>query len=163
MTTVWSTLKGEMAAATKDDFERLVLSLGKLLWPSLVRPQRLKEFDRAGVDLAEFGANGSLVTAIQCKGFWSTRELEASHSKQIVDSIAAFQSSPLTCDEYVVVHNRTGQDRALVARIDNALAQLVASGKAKRTRLRDRQTFCRDLGEALDKLIVSRLREETAE
>jgi len=158
----WEQLKGDFATATGNDLERLVLPIGRLFWRNLTRPTKLREYDRAGVDLAEVAPDGSLKIAMQCKGFFASRQLEEGHYKQIEDSIDKFIASPLTCDEYVLFHNQTGENAEITKQIAQKLRHLVVLGKAKTTRLWDRQTIVRDARKRMDEVLTARLREETA-
>jgi hypothetical protein len=158
----WELLKGEFATSTGNDLERLVLPLGRLFWPNLVRTPRLRDFDKAGVDLAAIDASGSLSVAMQCKGFYSDRRLDDTHYRQIEDSLDKFVASSLTCDEFVLFHNQTGENTEITEKIQQKLRHLAALGKARTTRLWDRQTIVRDAKKRLDTMIAERLREETA-
>lgn len=157
----WEQLKAEFATSTGNDLERSVLPLGRLFWPNLVRTPRLQDFDRAGVDLAALGPDGSLSIAMQCKGFFSDRRLDDSHYKQIEKSLEKFTRSSLTCDEFIVFHNQTGENVEITKNLQQLLKHLVTLGKAKKTRLWDRQTIVRDAKKRLDDMLIERLREET--
>jgi hypothetical protein len=158
----WEQLRGELAVANDRDFERLVLSLLRLFWPNLVRPRGLGAFDRAGIDLMVPGERDDLPCVVQCKGFFSSDQLDQSHYRQIRSSIDAFLQSNFGCQEFVLVHNRTNANRAITYKIHEDLSQLIVSGKAARIRLWDRQSLVRDLRSKLDSLIAMRLREEAA-
>jgi hypothetical protein len=157
---VWETLKGDLAVSTDRDFERLVLPLLRLFWPEMVRPPARKGFDTAGIDLVAGDDGGNFSCVVQCKGFFSQAELEDSHYRQIRDSIDAFYRSEFTCQKFVLLHNRSGKNRAVSEKIEKDLARLVAAGKAQETQLWDRQTFVSAVDKRLDCLIGQRLREE---
>lgn len=157
----WEQLKGDFATSTGNDLERLVLPIGRLFWRNLVRTPRLREFDRAGADLVAIASDGSLSVAMQCKGFFADRRLDEAHYKQIEASLDKFIASPLSCEEFVVFHNQTGTNTEVTRRILHKLRHLVVLGKARTTRLWDRQTIVRDAKKRLDELLAERLREET--
>ncbi|MDP1961008.1 MAG: hypothetical protein Q8K93_02280 [Reyranella sp.] len=159
---VWEQLKGEFATATGNDLERLTLPLGRLFWPNLVRTPRLRDFDRAGVDLAAVAGDGTLSVVVQCKGFFADRRLDETHYKQIEESLDKFVASSLKCEEFVLFHNQTGENGEITRKIQAQLRHLVVLGKAKTTRLWDRQTIVRDAKYRLDKMVIERLREETS-
>lgn len=149
-----------MAIAADRDFERMSIPLLRLFWPSLVHPPKMKKYDNAGIDLVAYNDNSSIAAAVQCKGFYSNRELMPAHYRQIKSSIESFKASEFNCTEFVLLHNRTSSEKDIVDKIKNDLAGLVRAGKAERVRLWDRQTFLRDARERLEALIVERLRAE---
>lgn len=121
---VWEQLKGEFATSTGNDLERLTLPLGRLFWPNLVRTPRLRDFDRAGVDLAAIAGDGTLSVVIQCKGFFSDRRLDETHYKQIEESLDKFVASSLKCEEFVLFHNQTGENVEITRKIQAYLRHL---------------------------------------
>lgn len=157
----WEKLRGQMAVATDRDFERLVLPLLRLFWPSMVQPTKLKKYDRAGIDLVTPDTGSRLSCAVQCKGFYSDRELTADHYRQIRDSINSFRESGITCDQFVLIHNRTGSNQKIVGQIDDELNSLVLQGSAGNTRHWNRQSLVADARKRLDELIGHRLRAES--
>jgi hypothetical protein len=157
--TVWSQLASELATATKDDFERRVLPLLRMFWPTLIRPQGQRELDRAGIDLVTHVDKGPFPCVVQCKGFYAQEEIGDDQVRQISDSIDAFISSPFSCYHYLLVHNRTGKNRPEARKIDQALQRLLATGKARTADHWDRQKFIGKLKRQLLTVVAERTRE----
>ena len=153
----WKQLRGEIASATKLNFERLALSLLRLIWPELFRPPEGDQLDLAGVDLAAGLEGTHLKCAVQCKGFYAAEQLTRSNYRQIKDLVETFLASPFTCDDYVLFHNRDSRDKALTAAIESDLERLVRAGKAERARVWDRQTFIRDYSKEVRRHLTERL------
>ncbi len=153
----WKQLSGEIGSATKFNFERLALSLLRLIWPELFRPPEGDQLDRAGVDLAAGLEGTHLACAIQCKGFSAAEELTRGNYRQIKASIDAFLASPFTCDDYVLFHNRDSRNKELTAAIEADLDRLVRAGKAARAKVWDRQTFNRDYSKEVRRHLTERL------
>jgi len=157
----WTQLRGEIGSATKDNFERLALTLLRLSWPDLFRPPERDELDRAGIDLAAGLAGRHLACVIQCKGFYAAEQLTAANYRQIKKSIDKFIASPFTCDEYVLFHNRDSRNQSLGAKISQDLARIIDSGKCRKAKVWDRQTFVRDFSKLLRKHLAVRLAESS--
>jgi hypothetical protein len=153
----WKQLRGEIASATKLNFERLALSLLRLIWPDLFRPPEGDQLDRAGVDLAAGLEGTHLECAVQCKGFYAAEQLTRDNYRQIKESVETFLASPFICDDYVLFHNRDSRDKALTGAIEADLERLVQGGKATRARVWDRQTFIRDYSKEVRRHLTERL------
>lgn len=153
----WKQLRGEIGSATRLNFERLALSLLRLIWPELFRPPEGDQLDRAGVDLASGLEGTHLACAVQCKGFHAAEQLTPDNYRQIRASVDTFLQSPFTCDEYVLFHNRDSRDQELSAAIEADLDRLVRAGKAARVKVWDRQTFIRDYSKEVRRHLTERL------
>jgi hypothetical protein len=153
----WKQLRGEIGSATKLNFERLALSLLRLIWPELFRPPEGDQLDRAGVDLASGLEGTHFACAVQCKGFHAAEQLTRGNYRQIKASVDTFLASPFTCDDYVLFHNRDSRNKELTAAIKADLERLVAAGKAARARVWDRQTFIRDYSKEVRRHLTERL------
>lgn len=141
----WMQLSGELASATGRNFERLVLPLLQLSWPTLFRPPDRDELDKAGIDLAADFNGFRLGCVVQCKGFYAADSLTRDHLAQIRGSIDSFLQSRFTTDEYVLLHNRDSRDQEVGELVKTELARLTKAGKAKTARLWDRHEFIHDL------------------
>ncbi|HEX8238271.1 MAG TPA: hypothetical protein VF574_00850 [Allosphingosinicella sp.] len=153
----WKQLRGEIASATRLNFERLALSLLRLMWPDLFRPPEGDQLDVAGVDLAAGLEGTHLECAVQCKGFYAAEQLTRSNYRQIKKSVETYLASPFSCDDYVLFHNRDSRDRALTAAIEADLERIVQAGKAARAKVWDRQTFIRDYSKEVRRHLIERL------
>lgn len=158
----WKQLRGEIGSATKLNFERLALSLLRLIWPDLIRPAEGDQLDRAGVDLAAGLEGTHLGCAVQCKGFHAAEELTRDNYRQIRASVDTFLASSFTCDEYVLFHNRDSRNKELTAVIEADLERLVQAGKAAHARVWDRQTFIRDYSKEVRRHLAERLARHSA-
>jgi len=152
---VWETKKGELASASSHDFERRSLPLLRVTWPSLIRPRETLHLDRQGIDLLVWSDDLNFPCVVQCKGLYKEEQLVESQLSQIHRSIEAFIRSPYTCDHYVLLHNRTGEEKETHSKIRAKLDELIKIGKAKAVTLWDRQTFIRDTKARLGDLLAA--------
>jgi hypothetical protein len=157
--TAWPHLASKLATATKGDFERCVLPLLRMFWPSIIRTQGQAELDRAGIDLVVHVDNGPFPCVVQCKGFYSQEDIGRSQVKQIASSIESFISSRFVCDNYLILHNRTGQNQEAVVEINLVLEKLLSSGKARVAEQWDRQEFLKRLKKRMLAVVAERTRE----
>lgn len=134
----------------------------KAIWPSLTRPRGMKAYDQAGCDLIEQEIDDRIKTVIQCKGFYASEGLEQSQIKQILKSISAFEKSPFTCEEFVLIHNRDGRNRNAREVIQKALDGLVTAGKARKVTQWDRMQCLKAIEAHLRELLSERLSEQAA-
>lgn len=158
----WKQLRGELRTASGRNFERLVLPLLQLFWPNALRPPDRDELDRAGIDIAADVDNIPLSVVVQCKGFYSSETLDRGNYRQIRDSIDQFIASPFSCQDYVLLHNQDSRDAGLTEAIQADLGRIREAGKARRTRLWDRQTFVRDLQRRLREHLALQMYEQSA-
>lgn len=159
MEAIWHTLKGKFSITSGDEFERLVLHYLRILWPTMNQSPRLQHLDRFGVDLCVPGKeDGFFDVVVQVKGFKADEKLLESQVKnQIIPSIKKFQSSPLKCYRYILLHNRDGSDRKLAYDIENCLNELVTGGSAKEAQLIDRDNFISMIREGINTLFREKL------
>ena len=156
---VWETLRGELATADGREFERKALPLLRLFHCDMIQPTEMKTLDRAGIDLLVWSDDFKFPWAVQCKGFKEV-DLGESQIKQILASIRKFANSPYSCDHYVLLHNRTSQNREATKLIRESLAHLLQSGKASTVHLWDRQKFIVEVQSRLRGLILERMQSD---
>ena len=156
----WEILRGDLAAATSREFERRALPVMRLFQPDMIQAPELAGLDRAGIDLLVWSDTRTFPWVVQCKGFKEFEELGESQTKQILKSIKKFHESPYSCEEYVLVHNRTGENRQAAAAINEALNALREDGKATSAQLWDRQTLIKLAKRRLRTMLVDRMRQE---
>jgi hypothetical protein len=157
---VWETLRGELATATGREFERRALPLLRLFNRELILVPELQDLDRAGIDLLVWSDDRRFPWVVQCKGFKAKEEIGKSQVKQVLGSIEKFRHSEFSCANYVLLHNRTGENREAVQEIEKNLSALREEGKATSTLLWDRQRFISKAKERLRDVIVTRMRED---
>lgn len=157
----WETYRGEVATATGHDLERLVLPVLRLFWLELVQAPSTRAYDRAGIDLVQWGSDATMQVVVQCKGFYSDDDLTQSHKRQMMDSIDAFYESGFACDDYLLLHNRRGKNVEVTREVQSALDTLVETGKAKRARLWDRTLFVKEARQHLRSMILQRLKDQS--
>lgn len=160
-TSPWKRLSGELLAAVDRDFERAVLAAARAIWPALVQPRGLAQYDRAGADLIAFKDDGGIDVVIQCKGFFKAEGLQNDQFPAFAKSISSFANSGLTTDTYVVIHNQDARNQKVAGEIDTALLRLVATGSAKAVIQWDRQSFLRVLEEKLREMVSARVGEQS--
>lgn len=154
---IWSQKSGELAGASDRDFERQVLPLLRARWPQLVHPTAMRKLDRHGIDLVVWDDNLVFPCVVQCKGFSQEEMLITAQLPQVLRSIAKFHRSPYRCENYVLVHNRTGEDRAAHKAIEAELKSLVDTGKADHAFLWDRSTLIQETKKVLRRTIDDQL------
>jgi hypothetical protein len=125
----------------------------------MIQPTEMKTLDRAGIDLLVWSDDFKFPWAVQCKGFKEV-DLGESQIKQILASIRKFANSPYSCDHYVLLHNRTSQNREATKLIRESLAHLLQSGKASTVHLWDRQKFIVEVQSRLRGLILERMQSD---
>jgi hypothetical protein len=160
MEAAWRAVLGKLAVAGGDDFERTALHYLRIIWPAMIQAPRLQKLDRFGVDLCVTNParDQHLAVSVQAKGLRIDEQLlESQVLNQILPSIEKFRKSPLTCDHYVLLHNRDGSDRAMARLIQAALDQLVRDGKAHCAHLWDRNAFVKELRNHIDRRIRAKL------
>jgi DNA-binding MarR family transcriptional regulator len=154
----WRVVNGKLANASGDEFERTAIHYLRVIWPAMVQAPRLLRLDRLGVDLCVPAEDTVYEVVVQAKGFKVDEQLlESQVNDQILPSIEKFRKSALTCNEYVLLHNRDGADRQLAKKVQDALDVLVAEGKAKSARLWDRHAFVKEVRNELDRRIRVKL------
>ena len=160
---VWGQKSGQLATSSDRDFERLVLPLLHACWPNLVQPPPRKKLDNYGIDLVEWDDSLTFPCVVQCKGLYAHELLIRDQLPQIRHSIAAFLESPCRCEEYVLVHNRTGEESDAREAIAAELKKLVEVGKAQRVYLWDRQKLLQRTEKCLKKMIEDRVARRAAD
>jgi len=123
-------LAGILAASEEDEFERKVLPLLRLFWPTLQQAPRKRVWDQRGIDLLVWVDQPPFPCVVQCKGF-KVQELDADQMRQAVDSIHKFRDSGVTADTYLFVHNREGRNREFAEKTELHLRELVALGRVR--------------------------------
>lgn len=157
---VWQRISGELATATSRDFERRALPLLRVLWPDITYPPELGAWDKQGSDLVVWSDNGPLPCVVQCKGF-KDAHLGRRQVLQVAESAASFLKSHYRCDTYILLHNRTGEDRPFYVEAQNALQVLIAASKAHSVHLWDRQLFLKTVKARLLEMLRTRLVEQS--
>lgn len=153
-------LAGKLSATHGRDFEREVLPLLRVIAPTLVAPPSLGSFDRAGVDLVAWRNDGQLSLVVQCKGFKAEEiELGKDQIENCRHSISTFLSRGLTADTYLLVHNRFGRNDDFKREVTDALATLQQSGRVRRAELWDQSQLLKQVGAALEQLLLRKLQE----
>ncbi len=138
--TPWTKLSYSLAVATELDFQKKVIPVLRLCWPSLVQTPNRKTWDEKGIDLLVWEDQGPFPCCVQCKGF-HVQNLSHDQVRQAEESIDKFLASDVTCDTYLLVHNRDGRHGKFNTRIRQRLDQVVSMGKAREAHLLDRQTL----------------------
>lgn len=155
----WSAL---LATSEEDDFERKVLPLLRVFWPALQQSPRKRTWDAKGIDLLVWAEHGPLPCVVQCKGF-KVRALGADQARQVENSIEKFRESDTEADTYLLIHNRDPRDREFEVRVNEALARLLESGKARYAELWDRQTLLQRVFDEMERRLNSALRARSRE
>lgn len=88
----WKQLRGEIVSATRLNFERLALSLLRLMWPDLFRPPEGDQLDRADIDLAGNRALERLKVRLR-GGEIADRELQLLRHPVFLQMIAALAAN----------------------------------------------------------------------
>lgn len=159
METAWKRSIGTLSNANGDEFERTVLHYLRVIWPAMIQAPRLQRLDRFGVDLCLPDSDTHFSVVVQAKGFKVDEQLtESQVTGQILPSIKKFRESPLICDEYILLHNRKGDDRELASIIQAELDQLILCGKAKSALLYDLSKFMKKVREFIDYRIRNKLK-----
>ena len=127
------------------------------IWPDLIRPREMQHLDQSGIDLLVWSDDQPFPCVVQCKGFYQHDELGDAQLHQITKSIEAFRQSPFRCREYVLVHNRQGENRAIHQEITKQLQGLEQIGKAERAYVWDRQVLLRNAKQGLLRLLIDAL------
>lgn len=156
----WETFRGELAVASGREFERRAAPVLKLFRSDVVQTPEMQHLDRSGIDFIVWSDSGLLPWVVQCKGFKEREDIGPSQVEQILESIEKFRQSEWSCEEYVLLHNRTGENRDAERTIQESLARLREEGKAAVTRLWDRMAFIRDARMRLRDIFIERMRED---
>ncbi|MBD8544821.1 hypothetical protein IFU00_21320 [Oxalobacteraceae sp. CFBP 8761] len=163
MKIAWRKLLGRLKISTGDDFERTVLPYLRVLWPAIIASPRLMQMDRKGIDLlVETGSTKHFEVVVQAKGFTIEEEIQEQQvRKQIIPSIRKFAKSGLTCDTYVLLHNRNEAKKAEADLIQVELDLLIANGKAKNFKVFGREVFVSAVETHLTEKIRNKLNERS--
>lgn len=156
----WETFRGQLAVASGRDFERRAAPVLKLFRSDVVQTPEMQHLDRCGIDFVVWSDNGLLPWVVQCKGFKEREDIGPSQIDQILKSIEKFRQSEWSCEEYVLLHNRTGENRDAERTIQASLARLREEGKAAVTQLWDRMAFIRNARNRLRQIFIERMRED---
>jgi hypothetical protein len=158
METAWKRVGGQLSIANGEEFERTALHYLRVIWPMMIQAPRLQRLDRFGVDLCVPDLDTHFQVVVQSKGFKVDEQLlESQVRDQILPSIQKFRNSSLTCDKYILVHNRDGANRLCASQIQSELDLLVRDGKAKSAILWDRSIFVKEVRNHLDSCIRDKL------
>jgi hypothetical protein len=124
----------------------------------MIQAPRMQRLDCFGVDLCVPDVGTHFHVVVQTKGFKVDEQLLDSQVENLIlPSIEKYRRSPLTCDDYVLLHNREGSDRKLAGIIQASLEQLVIEGKAKSAQLWDRDVFIKKIRNQIDTRIRDKL------
>jgi hypothetical protein len=146
-------LRSDIMTASRDEFEVLIKGVAEDLLPNFARAWRLGERDKLGIDLFQYDpATGAETLAVQAKTV--EREIKPRHIKPLCKEVAKYQRLGPPVQEYWLVINKPLKVASERAEIEAALAQLVASGKAKVARLLDQEQFIKHLGQLAQARIV---------
>jgi len=151
----YSKFSDELVKSQDREFEKLVLSLIRVIWPSAgFRPPDMGWIDRRGIDLLAWSDVQPYPLAVQCKGFKvPEEEIDQTQIQQCLKSIASFRDSGIKVETYLLIHNRTGKNSELRTTVEAAIKELVESGQAQRGELWDRQRLLRNVFNATTELI----------
>ena len=133
-----------------------------MIWPNVgIRPAELGWLDRSGIDLLEWSDFQPYPLAVQCKGFKVPEEkIGQVQIDQCLKSIKSFADSDIKVKTYLLIHNRTGKNADLRTQVEEALKQLVTSGKAGKAELWDRQKLLREVFNATVDLVRKAIEEK---
>lgn len=153
----YSKFSDELAKSQDREYEKLVLSLIRVIWPNVgFRPPEMGWIDKSGIDLLAWADSQPYPLAVQCKGFKvPEEEIDQSQIQQCLKSIRSFSKSGITVDTYLLIHNRTGKNTELRKRVEAALKGLVEAGKVRKAELWDRQRFLREVFNSTLQLVRS--------
>lgn len=158
-TTPWKRLSGELAHSRSRDFERRVLPLLRLRWPTMIQSAEQDIHDRSGIDLFTPSDTVRFPCAVQCKGFYSSEALERSHLSQIQKSIEDFRTSKFAANKYILVHNRDRDTPKIRDAIASHLDRLQSEGRADSAEVWGRDRLLDWADEELERLLVNRIRD----
>lgn len=145
--TIFSKTVSVLRSEDGRDFERAVLPLVRIIWPSAVAMRSMNAIDQKGIDIAEF-SDDAFSVAIQCKGF-RVSDLGADQSAQCIDSINTFLASDARADTFLLIHNRPGPFDGFRQRVQARLEDIVAQGRARRAELWDARLLVQHAMQAL--------------
>jgi hypothetical protein len=133
-----SRLRAELSQKSGHDFQNLFgMLLGELLEGSSLT-RKMGHYDQAGVDVLVIKNDDEIGTAIQCKGF-ELLDYGPDQHRQCRREIAKYINKGPPAREYWLVVNRPITDRPLRMELEADLGRLVASGKAGKVELLDRE------------------------
>lgn len=158
----WGEWSERLAVATADDFERSLVPILRVLWPTLQQAPRLQSWDRKGIDLLVWAESGPFPCVIQCKGF-KVQDIDGTQLRDVEDSIQKFVDSGVCADTYVVAHNRDGRNREFAAAVEARLQAVVAAKRAKEALLWDRQRLLARVFDRMQQLVEAMLRDRSRE
>ena len=139
---VWRRLAGELAVSESRDFERRIVPLFRLKWPSISQTSAQGRWDRSGVDLLVLSEEEPFPCVVQCKGFRVRAEvLGDDQVLQIEESVDRFIQSGITCDEYYLVYNRDARNRRFQERIGSIISRICEEGLARSALVWDLDTL----------------------
>jgi hypothetical protein len=152
-------LSANLAASEERDFERLALPLIRVIWPEAIPPPARKAWDQQGVDQLVWSDTPPFSLIVQYKGFHvSDAELGRHQIAQCRASIAAFRATGKRAETYLLIHNRTGQNRIFREAVEAELQTLTASGQVGQAQLWDRQRFVNEAFDAMARFLAQALR-----
>lgn len=158
MEATWKAATGELRVAYGDDFERMILHYLRVCWPNLIRPTHLQQLDRYGIDLCTAEQPLKHEIVVQAKGFRIEEELtESQVTKQIIPSIRKFINSPVSCNKYLLVHNRQGSSKELRDQIEEHLNVMVEAGSANEAYLWDLSKTIKEIRNKMDSVFREKL------
>lgn len=152
----WKRCSAALALSNDRDFERKVLPLLRLMWPTIHQAPSMKGWDAKGIDLLVLVEGSRLPCAVQCKGF-IVQDIGPDQTRQVLNSIETFRQSQTQVDSYIVLHNRSGQNLQFRSQVTARLGEIEASGQANRAELWCRQHLLSKCRLALERIIADHL------
>ncbi|MBA4072711.1 MAG: hypothetical protein C0497_12875 [Gemmatimonas sp.] len=154
----WNRLSGDLAVATEHEFVRRIRPLLRVLWPALTETPQRQKWDSFGIDLVEWVDEGPFPTVVQCKG-WHVQDIGTDQARQVDDSVQSFLDSGVSCEHFVVVHNRDGRFETFNKAALQSLNRLVEAGAAHRIALFDRQQLLLRVKDSLKASMIAGMRD----
>jgi hypothetical protein len=142
----------ELLVAEGLAFQRITLSLIRLIWPEAVESPSGWSFDRGGADHLVWTDGDTIPLVVQCKGFRIPEsELGQNEINQCLKSIASLRKLGRRVDRYVIIHNREGRTTHFRDAIGEALRELVDNGIAESAEIWNRQRLLHEAFEATER------------
>jgi len=110
-----------------DQFANLVEAHLRLVLPNVKGSMRLRDLDKQGIDVLHFDEDdGSIVTAIQCKGIEG--QFKPKHANDFVKEVDKFEAKAPKVQEYWLALNTEIRDPKHRKKVLDRLSKLEASG-----------------------------------
>ncbi len=159
----WLRLRAELRTSESRDFERRILPLLRLNWPTIAQATAQGAFDRSGIDLLEVSSTGEIGCVVQCKGFRVLEnELGASQIAQVQASVDSFVRSGHSCHQYILIYNRDARQRDFHHAIQQIVSSVQEEGRAERAEAWDVETLLLSAQQYVKNHIDTCLRERSS-